>query len=163
MCRLRSAKVETSFYYGRYWIALALVVGCLAGINCDPVDPGAAGVQTNDMRIVIAAKPCRSSMITSVKLIRTGSAGDVLWSIEAPGGSTLNSYVVGVTPAGFEQRTALQEEPAPGTRYVIALGVTQSKGPITLEFDPAELNDNSWITNLNKRLNPDAFDRLKGC
>src|SRR5438477_4586126 len=103
---------------GRLLVSILVLLGTVLASSCDPVDPGAAAVQNSAGEIIIAAKTCKDSKVTSVRLIGTGASSDTLWEIDAPDGSSIESYVLGVTAPGFEQRTPLQEQPAPGRRYV---------------------------------------------
>jgi hypothetical protein len=132
----------------------------------DPGPRGTVGVRQIGDQLLFRVKACdEASDVASLELLTTNDLR-VIWRVESDtvaNPDVPDVFMAGVTPPGFEERTHLDEVLTPGTHYLISVSLRSQLGPLSVEFDPGELNGGTWRVRGRRKLTDDEFDRLRPC
>ncbi len=123
-------------------------------------------MKTSGGKTLIRVKSCGvSPRVTAVYLAPARDVHDVLWRIESPSGSDVDSYVLSETPPGFDQVVALRQTLTPGVQYYVNAS-QPSDHPLGLPglvFNPSQLSDDRWLVSHGKMLTDDELERYDPC
>jgi len=136
-------------------VAIASLLGYGFPLWSDPGPRGAVAVKVSGGNTVIVLKACGASpRVTSVYVDSARDVHEVVWRIESASGSDRDSYVIGETPAGFEQVIPLATALSTGVRYYLNASQPGDR-PLGLPgvvFDPGELRGDRWIVSRGRTL-----------
>jgi len=131
-------------------LGLVMAIGIMWSLaSCDPTDDvGRRLGLWKEEGVVVEYLLCPDESVTRLELRRLTDNGPVLWEIEAPAGSSLQRFRLGVTPPGFVERSTLAAELQEGVRYVVELDSSRqviASNTFTLE----ELNNHDVLTSFD--------------
>jgi hypothetical protein len=140
-----------------------LVMTALALGGCwGPVIPGEVGARLSGDSLYLRIVPCYEP--AKVRVVRLRQDEAIVWEVESVGRPQPREFVVGQTPAGYDEIIPLRDL-VPDEEYVVDIEYESGDDEysVRITFALGDLDSDLWTIGNGDAITEDAFDELKPC